>query len=337
MSTEHQGVRRLAEIIKDGNTYCSGAVTVPTEGLGLYYRTSNKEENARFIDLSNASDASLEALSQACQPASFGRGDESYCKAGKLDSTQFSLPFDLQKSGIMEHVVAILLQEGKGSFFKPHKDTPRGDDMIGSLVIDFSTVHEGGNLVLRHKEQEYIFDSIKESNEPEVSSIYLPLKAALQELYTDSSFLPDGGILGWGLQYSYPYLQSSEISNLRSVLKVLKGGDSSLYRASLYECDDESQILASSFPDLDYTDKEELVAVRLVEHRGGLLIFMGGDFEYSEEEVEEVKVTWVTPCTKFNRAETVFAAFLSEGTDYMYGDLCMILKIPSFSSRVVQQ
>jgi hypothetical protein len=47
----------------------------------------------------------------------------------------------------------------KGSFFKPHVDTPRSKNMFGSLVIVFPTPHEGGALHLRHRGQEWIFDS----------------------------------------------------------------------------------------------------------------------------------------------------------------------------------
>jgi 2OG-Fe(II) oxygenase superfamily len=48
---------------------------------------------------------------------------------------------------------------GKGSFFKPHVDTPRSDKMFGSLVIVFPSPHEGGTLLLRHRGQEWTFDS----------------------------------------------------------------------------------------------------------------------------------------------------------------------------------
>jgi hypothetical protein len=33
----------------------------------------------------------------------------------------------------------------KDSFFKAHKDTPRGTDMLGSLVVIYPTAHEGGS------------------------------------------------------------------------------------------------------------------------------------------------------------------------------------------------
>ena len=51
---------------------------------------------------------------------------------------------------------------GKDSFFKAHRDTPRGTDMFGSLVLVFPTVHEGGALILRHNSKEWSFDSGKE-------------------------------------------------------------------------------------------------------------------------------------------------------------------------------
>ena len=47
----------------------------------------------------------------------------------------------------------------KDSFFKAHKDTPRSTDMLGSLVVIYPTPHEGGELVLRHKDHEWKFDA----------------------------------------------------------------------------------------------------------------------------------------------------------------------------------
>src|SRR6201996_3395291 len=47
---------------------------------------------------------------------------------------------------------------GKGSFFKSHKDTPRGEKMFGSLVIILPTKHEGGSLLLKHSSAHFHFD-----------------------------------------------------------------------------------------------------------------------------------------------------------------------------------
>ena len=42
--------------------------------------------------------------------------------------------------------------------FKPHVDTPRGEDQIGSLVICLPSEHEGGALAVRHGGQHSLFD-----------------------------------------------------------------------------------------------------------------------------------------------------------------------------------
>ena len=140
----------------------------------------------------------MEQLAQACEPASFGKNhenvlDETYRKAGKMDSESFSPMLDLSHTDLVEIVRGYLLEghqstkniktelyklnvygthfifirlhmilcccPGKGSFFKSHVDTPRGKKMFGSLVVVFPTPHEGGALFLRHRGHEWIFDS----------------------------------------------------------------------------------------------------------------------------------------------------------------------------------
>ena len=102
--------------------------------------------------------------------------DLSYRKAGKMDPTDFMTRFHPGLLGLSEFVRGQLLEgaedwkglrtelyklnvygqlsatpyypshysQGKDSFFKAHKDTPRGVNMIGSLVAIFPTAHRGG-------------------------------------------------------------------------------------------------------------------------------------------------------------------------------------------------
>ena len=69
-----------------------------------------------FIDFSTVvSDAQLERLAQACQPATFGRQqqdvlDESYRKAGKMDALNLSTNFNPNKTGIMQAIHDLLLK-----------------------------------------------------------------------------------------------------------------------------------------------------------------------------------------------------------------------------------
>ncbi|ASJ70687.1 2OG-Fe(II) oxygenase [Granulosicoccus antarcticus] len=44
-----------------------------------------------------------------------------------------------------------LLVYGPGQFFKPHKDTERSDEMIGTLVVVLPSRHKGGSLVINHQ------------------------------------------------------------------------------------------------------------------------------------------------------------------------------------------
>ncbi|KAF8430423.1 hypothetical protein L210DRAFT_3488248 [Boletus edulis BED1] len=139
---------------------------------------SNLEKYDSRIDFSSAGTDDLEALYHACQPAEFGRNgenvlDDSYRKAGKMDPTSFSTLVDPHSLGIYDQVSKALLTQsfatmdmelyklniyGKGDFFKAHKDTPHSQDMFGSLVVVFPSAHEGGQLVLRHRDKEWTVD-----------------------------------------------------------------------------------------------------------------------------------------------------------------------------------
>ena len=68
------------------------------------------------VNFSNASEAELEHLARACDPATFGVNqkdvlDESYRKAGKIDTENFSAKFNLERSGLID-VVRFELLEG---------------------------------------------------------------------------------------------------------------------------------------------------------------------------------------------------------------------------------
>ncbi|KAM5535776.1 hypothetical protein V8D89_010590 [Ganoderma adspersum] len=175
-------LQRLENTLTMSPPYCSGILQVPREAFKLYYG----QKNAQFIDLLEASTSNdqgdvLEALANACERAKFGRGeetvlDETYRKAGKMDSDNFMTGLDLDATGLRDAVRLGLLSAkdekrvvraelyklnvyGEGAFFKPHKDTPRSQSMFGSLVVIFPTPHEGGALILQHEDEEVAFDA----------------------------------------------------------------------------------------------------------------------------------------------------------------------------------
>jgi len=69
----------------------------------------------RFINFASATSKDLDLLHEACDPATFGRGnedvyDESYRKAVKMDASDFALQLGLVGSGLMRTVEDQLLQ-----------------------------------------------------------------------------------------------------------------------------------------------------------------------------------------------------------------------------------
>ncbi|KAF9063492.1 hypothetical protein BDP27DRAFT_1335043 [Rhodocollybia butyracea] len=149
-------------------SFTSGTCKVPSEFCKLYYCESADSVQAKSLNTANATEGQLASLISVCEAASFGRGtetvlDESYRKALKLDLSQFSTPFDLASTPILRRIQQDLVDidttlrrnirtgpyklniHDKGAFFKPRKDTPRAENMFGSLVIVFPTPHEGGD------------------------------------------------------------------------------------------------------------------------------------------------------------------------------------------------
>jgi hypothetical protein len=94
---------------------------------------------------------------------------------------------------------------GKDPFFKAHKDTPHGVDMIGSLVVIFPTPHKGGTLILRHDGQEYTFDS-----DLELSCVEKP-SVAYVAFYSDVEYEVTVVESGHGISLTYNLYVSDDI------------------------------------------------------------------------------------------------------------------------------
>ncbi|KAJ2926736.1 hypothetical protein H1R20_g10379, partial [Candolleomyces eurysporus] len=163
-------------------SFCSGTFPLDRSQGGVFF-SKGESSDASLINFAdeNLKDADIAKLVEASQRATFGRGDqdvfdESYRKAWKMDSSQFSPQFDVIHSGVMDIVQEQLLHYekggvkldprlyklnvyGPGSFFKPHVDTPRGNDLFATLVVVLPTVHTGGNLLLGKEGKLLDFDS----------------------------------------------------------------------------------------------------------------------------------------------------------------------------------
>ncbi|KAG6824512.1 hypothetical protein H0H92_006638 [Tricholoma furcatifolium] len=270
---------------------------------------------------------------------------------------------------------------GKGSFFKPHKDTPRGGDMFGSLVIVFPTLHEGGGLVLRHAGQEWTFDSatlVSKNEQPSIAYIAfysdvehevnvvqsghrvtltyslflrdaptLPstvkpvapdsilLRDALYAALDNPNFLPDGGYIGFGLNFQYP-VPGTEGS-------ALKGSDATIYRV----CRDLSLDTALEAIYTDRLSEERiLVPIRYSEDLAGQLLeddlsdFLCGECEGrvvkdpSAKSEDGVDMVWVVPPTHYSRFGTTYVTYGNEPSEgYTYADLCISVEVGPFGKR----
>lgn len=107
---------------------CGGSVTFKTnndtksdpnaiDSVHLRFGESGKGTTLT-LPLSSTSSEHLDALVKACQPASFGRGneevlDESYRKAGKLDRAAFATTFFPYEAGIVDVVSQLLVPQTK--------------------------------------------------------------------------------------------------------------------------------------------------------------------------------------------------------------------------------
>ncbi|KAH7166480.1 hypothetical protein EDB81DRAFT_285274 [Dactylonectria macrodidyma] len=150
---------------------------------------SGEPSHCRNVQLPVGDDAvSKGAFAQLltdCEPATFGIGnkevlDETYRKASKMDATRFSTDFHPYEHGILDTIVQALahgdrqttsnnlgiraelyklnIYSGPSGKFKPHVDTPRSAEQMGSLVVCLPHEHQGGQLAVRHGGREIVFN-----------------------------------------------------------------------------------------------------------------------------------------------------------------------------------
>jgi hypothetical protein len=150
-------------------------------------------------------------LVQQCQPATFGVGsrevhDQGFRNAVKLDATQFSTNIDPYNLGILDSVSKTLLPlngtpdacvqpsnklraelrnlnvyTGPSGKFKSHIDSPKTPDQVGTLVICLPSKHEGGNLIVRHRDRNVTF-SWGNSMSVEWAAFYSHLEHEVEEV-----------------------------------------------------------------------------------------------------------------------------------------------------------
>jgi hypothetical protein len=124
--------------------------------------------------------AAARKLCAVARPAPYGRGDRTLVDARvrdtweipgsrvKIDARAWKGTLRLQldvigkrlglpEGGRLEAALDKLLVYGPGQFFAPHQDSERSDDMVGSLVVELPSRHEGGAVVVQHHKEKMVF------------------------------------------------------------------------------------------------------------------------------------------------------------------------------------
>ena len=170
--TVAQSLGDLAESLSCRFT-CGGELTSPDRIQLVYENTTGELHKVVFP---GASDVDIQQLLDACSVASFGRNDQlvtdtNYRNSLKLDPNNFmtsfqvaNTPIQLAAMTMMPNVQGIQAALYKlniytsGGFFKAHVDTPRSEQMFGSLVVCLPTQFSGGELVICHNGRTVKFD-----------------------------------------------------------------------------------------------------------------------------------------------------------------------------------
>ncbi|KAF8335598.1 hypothetical protein F5887DRAFT_1063351 [Amanita rubescens] len=356
-----------------------------------------KEQRKR---LESSISSPLPFCSGIIPPAGFGRNkeniyDESYRKAGRLGSEFFRPMLDVKAAGLIDLIHERLLcgskedkviraelynlnVYGEGSFFKAHVDTPRSENMFGSLVIFFPTAHEGGSLLMRKNGVEWSFDSSKvlaDDGEPRLgyvalysdvehevaavtsgyrvtitynlyfdhpSSYKLPkplssvsamnnFKDELSSLLIDPEFLPQGGYLGFGLEYAYS-ISTSNWSKLSHLEDRLKGVDADLMQAFK-----ELSLVTSFWSVIEYGYNLFACENRIPDSEGDSF---GENRDFTDWMVADegalvnIGINWVKDLVKAYQGEQSFINYGNESyTDHAYHNVCLIAKVGKPGTR----
>ncbi|MCY4612087.1 MAG: 2OG-Fe(II) oxygenase [Nitrospira sp.] len=157
-------IRTLAKVDRPGDVCAAGdlPLTMPgleVEGLGTL-RLPLAETQAR-------------ALIARCVQAPYGKGtqtlvDTDVRRVWEMDPACFELTnpkwerliesilhevqqrLGLEERKLSAHLYKLLVYE-KESFFLPHRDGEKLDGMVATLIVALPSVHEGGELVIRHE------------------------------------------------------------------------------------------------------------------------------------------------------------------------------------------
>ncbi len=151
---------------------CEGSFT-PDKPVTLVFKDQTRLEVIRAKSAFDQKNE-LKPLLEHCKPAPFGEGKKTRYDRRVRDALQLKAEnggftvenFDPESAGILKKVQRELTPHDPnpisaklysvnvytdGGHFAPHKDTPRGGDMFGTLVVCLPSQFTNGSLVLSHR------------------------------------------------------------------------------------------------------------------------------------------------------------------------------------------
>lgn len=161
----HEGlIQALAKVDRPGEVSAAGDLPLTMPGLEV--------EGVGTLRLPLA-ETQARALIKRCRQAPYGKGaktlvDTDVRRVWEMDPACFELTnpkwelliesilhevqqrLGLEERKLSAHLYKLLVYE-KESFFLPHRDGEKLDGMVATLIVALPSVHEGGELVIRHE------------------------------------------------------------------------------------------------------------------------------------------------------------------------------------------
>ncbi|KAI0816955.1 hypothetical protein BC628DRAFT_1333949 [Trametes gibbosa] len=248
-------------------------------------------------------------------------------------------------------------------------DLPASDDRVAYIAFFSDVEHEVRRVTSGHRVtityNLYYVDEVQYSLMASLSVIQPrganapQVKATLESLLADMSFMPNGGMLGFGLRHLYPlptFFDVQEDNTLDTLHRRLKGVDGALYHAcsdvltmppklfTVFEAQSEAgprgvRALVACPRVVKFHSHESEVEPPIWEklclNWDGVLINFPherrartGKTPSPTAHIPSWHVHWVTPLSEANRVKTRFAAYGNEPMiGYLYQRICMLVKV----------
>ncbi|CAA7266077.1 unnamed protein product [Cyclocybe aegerita] len=215
---------------------------------------------------------------------------------------------------------------------------------FGDVEHEVSVVTSGYRVTLTYNL--YYEDSHPRREEPAPSPLPVP---TLSALLADPNFLPEGGLIGFGLFHKYAFRAEYPRTKLSEIERNLKGLDAAvrnvckslhlaaslktLYRDSMRKAE---FCLANEFADLGYPAEDGLLWY-LMEADGAILAYGYGEEKRlkGDNPADIPSVVWITEASAVNKFElTYIDAFGNKaGLGCAYMQLCLIAKVGPVGKR----